>query len=292
MTTPITGTGPGVYVPQPQVGAQRYGLFSAANGPMDLPEHAAVSGVVYEALHCGNGFIWPGASCNPPGTSKTFNGCNPFPYGTPFTVGGTYHTSAIGRPEDEMRRNAVLRLTDNQQQLVEQMLWGGNASPAMADLFTSSGIVMQDVTPTPGTAVSPTQGVGLLEDYISQYPYRGILHARPSVASYATKRLLSIPDGKPGAAGTKYVSPMGNLWSYGRGYSGNKPTDASVPVAGTAYIAVTGPVTLWRDPEIYVNPPLRSMNRSTNEVYVLAEQAWAGTVECMIGFVLISLATE
>jgi len=294
MTTPITGLGPGVVVGQPQVGAQRYGLFSASNGPLDMPPHGEISGVTYEAEHCGDGFLWVPASLNAPGQSKTFDGCNPFPYGIPFTVGATYHTSAIGRSEADMERLVRIRHADNQQAIVEQMFWGGRTvAPLMADLLTGAGITMQDVTPTPGTACPIEMGIGLLENYLATYPYRGVLHAQPIVSPFATERLLSVPDGKPGAAGTKYLSPMGNVWSYGRGYSGNKPDNAAtVPVAGTAYIVATGPVSLWRDPTVYVNPPLRSMNRSTNEVFVLAEQAWAGTIECLIGYVLVNLTGE
>lgn len=299
MTTPITGNGPGVYVPQPQVGAQRYGLFSAANGPFPFPPHAEISGVEYEAMHCGDGYLWPPASCAPPGTAKTFDACNPFVWGSPFTMLATYEVSAIGRTEEQMRATAETRLRDNQQTLAEQMLWGGRTTaPVMADLFSvavSSNAVsaMQDVTPTPGTAVPLTEGVGLLEEFLAQYPYRGILHARPKVSSFATERLQSVPDGKPGAAGTKYLSPMGNVWSFGRGYSGNKPDDAgTVPAAGTAYIAATGPVTFWNDPTIHTNPPYRSMDRSSNTVFVLSEQSWAGAIECVIGYVLVTLTEE
>jgi hypothetical protein len=168
MTTPITGLGPGVYVPQPPVGAQRYGLFSAANGPLDMPPHGEISGVTYEAEHCGDGFLWPGASCTPPAQSKTFDGCNPFPYGTPFTVGATYHTSAIGRDEAAMERNVRVRHADNAQAIVEQMFWGGRTvAPLMTDLLAASGITMQDVTPTPGTACPIEMGIGLLENYLA-----------------------------------------------------------------------------------------------------------------------------
>lgn len=298
MVTPITGNGPGVYVDQPQVGAQRYGLLSAADGPYPLPPHAAISGVEYEAMHCGDGYLWPPASCAPPATAKVFDACNPMVWGSPFTLQATYQVSAIGRTEEQMRRTAETRLRDNQQALAEQMFWGGRTvAPTMPDLLnvavTSGAITaMTDVTTTPGTPESFTAGVGLLEDFLAQYPYRGILHARPRVSSFAAERLQSVPDGKPGAAGTKYLSPMGNVWSFGRGYSGNKPDDATVPAAGSAYIVATGPVTFWNDPNINTNPPFRSMDRSSNTVYVLSEQAWVGAIECVIGYVLVSLTQE
>lgn len=296
-TPPITGIGAGVQVDQPQVGAQRYGLFSAADGPFDMPDHGEIAGISYESLHLGNGFLWPGASCNAPGAAKTFGACNGWVYGAPFTVAASYQVGAFGRTEEEMRRNAAIRMRDNAQSLVEQMFWGGTtAAPVLSDVLTQADAAaaptMVDLTPVPGTAVPIEQGVSLAEDYVAQLPYRGVLHARPTVSPYATERLLSVPDGKPGAAGTRYVSPMGNVWSYGRGYSGKNPKTGAAPAAGNAYIVVTGAVGLWRDPQVYVNPPFRSMDRSGNQVLVLAEQAWVATVEGVIGYVLVSLTGE
>lgn len=281
----ITGT-TGVIVPQPAVRPQRYGLFSAANAPLDLPRHAAVSGVTYEAEHCGDGFLWPAAECPALSDLKTFGECGEIAYGAPFTVGATWQSGAFGHSEAEYRRRVQIRLRDNAQFQVERAFWGGRTvAPTLADMITSSGIAPTNLA----GPVSLEAGLALLEDFLATHPYQGIIHARPSVSPYATERLLSVPDGKPGAPETRYRSPMGNVWSFGRGYTGNHPVTAVAPAAGQAYLVGTGQVSLWRDPTINVNPIFRSMDRTTNQVYGLAEQAWAGAIDCVIGYVLVTL---
>lgn len=281
-----TGT-TGVVVPQPAVKPQRYGLFSAVDGPLDMPSHGAISGITYEAEHCGDGFLWPAAECPPPEELKTFGACGAILYGAPFTVGATWQSGAIGHTEAEYKRRTEIRLRDNAQNIVERAFWGGLAAPALLDTITASGIAPVDLTG--GTPASVEDGLALLEDFLAQYPYRGILHALPSASPYFTERLLSVPDGKPGAAGTRYVSPMGNTWSFGRGYAGTKPVAGTAPGAGEAYVVATGQVTLWRDPQVYINPILRSMDRTTNQVLGLAEQPWAAAIDCVIGYALVTL---
>jgi hypothetical protein len=83
---------------------------------------------------------------------------------------------------------------------------------------------------------------------------------------------------------------MGNVWSFGRGYSGNKPSDNTVaPAAGTAYMVATGAVTVWRDPQVYVNPPERSFDRAGNAWQAIGQQAYAITIDCVAFFVLVEL---
>lgn len=283
----ITGT-PGVIVDQPNVGNARYGLFSAANGPFAMPSpHAAVSGITYSQLHCGEGELWPAATCPPGGDLKNFPDCDGFALGYPFNIIGAYQAGALGLPQEEFTRRAVIRLNDNAQFLVEEAFWGGRtAAPAVPDLLTSSAITPVDVTG--GVAVPIEEAVGKLEEFLAAYSYRSIMHARPVVSPYATERLLSVPDGKPGAPGTRYFTPMGNVWSFGRGYSGNHPVTGVAPGAGEAYIVASGPVTLWKG-EVYTNPPFRAMDRAHNQVYVLAEQPWVGTIDCLWGFALTTL---
>jgi hypothetical protein len=148
-----------------------------------------------------------------------------------------------------------------------------------------------DVTPTPGTAVTIEYGVGLLEDALAQYSYPGILHARPVITPYLVERqMMPLPQrAARGLSGVQFT-PMGNVWSFGRGYSGHKPLDDTVvPALGTAYIVATGATTVWRDPQVYVNPPERSFDRSSNAWQAVGQQAYAITIDCVAFFVLVEL---
>jgi hypothetical protein len=290
--TPMTGP---VFVPQPAVGNIRYGLFSAANGPFPMPDHGDIGGVQYLEEHCGNAHLWAAASCG----DRAVNGgvlpldaCDGTAIGLPFQAIATLKTGAFPYDADEVERRARVRLGDNAQYVAEQAFWGGNVDvqPVLqrAELNSGSGIL--DVTPTPGTAVTIEYGVGLLEDALAQYSYPGIIHARPLVAPFLVERQLSPMPVRGGKSSDVQYTPMGNVWSFGRGYSGNKPNnDATVPASGTAYLVATGATTVWRDDKVFVNPPEKSFDRSGNAWQTTAQQAYAITIDCVAFFVLIAL---
>lgn len=291
--TPMTGP---VYVDQPNVGNIRYGLFHAALGPFDMPSHGQVGGVQYLEEHCGSAHLWAAASCSNP----TVNGgvipldtCDGAAIGLPYTVLASFKSGVWPFGEAEVERRVRVRLGDNAQFVAEQAFWGGTADvqPALQRAELNGGAGITDITPTPGTPVTIEYGLGLLEDALSQYSYPGIIHARPVVAPFAAERMLAptplqLPKGPTGVQFT----PMGNVWSFGRGYSGHKPdNDATVPAAGTAYLVATGQVAIWRDSKISTGPVWRSMDRSANQLQIVAQQAYATTIDCVAFYVLIAL---
>lgn len=288
--TPMAGP---VIVDQPAVGNIRYGLFSAANGPIDLPKHGAIGGVTYEEEHCGQGHLLAAASCTGATIPLSIDACDGVAVGLPFQVQAGIKLGSVSYGATEVERRLRIRLNDNSQLVAEQAFWGGTADvqPALQRSELNGGSGILDVTPTPGTAVTIEYGVGLLEDALAQYSYPGILHARPLVTPYLVERqLMPLPQRSGNGISGKQYTPMGNVWSFGRGYSGNKPNnDASAPAAGTAYIAATGAVTIWRDPEVYINPPEKSFDRSGNAWQAAAFQAYATTVDCVAFFVLVEL---
>lgn len=292
--TPMAGP---VIVDQPAVGNIRYGLFAAANGPFDMPDHGDIGGVTYVQEHCGNSHLWAAASCSNPtvnGGVLPLDACDLAAVGLPFQNIATLKIGAVPYDATEVERRARVRLNDNSQYIAEQAFWGGTADvqPVLqrGELNGNGGIL--DITPTPGTAVTIEYGVGLLEDALAAYSYPGIIHARPLVAPYAAERSLApIPvRATRGATLGAQLTPMGNVWSFGRGYSGNKPNnDASAPAAGTAYLVATGVTTVWKDPNIYVSPPEKTFDRSGNAWQTAAQQAMAITVDCVAFFVLVEL---
>jgi hypothetical protein len=292
--TPMTGA---VYVDQPAVGNIRYGLFSAANGPFQMPEHGAVGGVQYLEEHCGQAHLLAAASCSNPTitANAALDSCDGTAIGLPFQVVAGIKTGAFPYNNDEVMRRVRVRLNDNAQYVTEQAFWGGNADvqPALQRPELNGGSGILDVTPNPGTPVTIEYGVGLLEDALSQYSYPGIIHARPLVTPFLVERQLSplpVRDAR-GSEGIQYT-PMGNAWSFGRGYSGNKPNnDSTVPAAGTAYMVATGATTVWRDNDVYVSPPEKTFDRSGNAWQTTAQQAYAITVDCVAFFVLVNLTS-
>lgn len=290
--TPMAGP---VIVDQPAVGNIRYGLYTAANGPFDLPEHGAIGGVQYQQEHCGPGHLLAAASCGTPTIGiGTLDGCDTTAIGLPFEVAATLKAGAFPYTAAEVERRLRIRLADNEQYVAEGAFWGGTADvqPVLQRPELNGGSGILDVTPTPGTAVTLEYGLARLEDALAQYSYPGIIHARPIVAAYAAERSLA-PIPVRAAKGTvlpPQLTPMGNLWSFGRGYTGNKPTDDTVvPAAGTAYLVATGAVTIWRDQNVYVSPPEKSFDRSGNAWQATGWRSMAITVDCVAFFVLVQL---
>jgi hypothetical protein len=290
--TPMTGP---VYVDQPAVGNIRYGLFTAANGPFGMPAHGDVGGVQYLEEHCGQAHLLAAASCSNPTISagSTLDACDGAAIGLPFQVVAGIKAGAFPYDSAEVERRVRVRLNDNSQYVAEQAMWGGNADVQSVllrpELNGGSGIL--DVTPTPGTATTIEYGIGRLEDALASYSYPGVFHCRPLVTPYLVERQLSpIPTRGPKGAQDVQYTPMGNVWSFGRGYSGNKPTDDTVvPANGTAYIVATGSTTIWRDPNVFVSPPEKTFDRSGNAWQTTAQQAYAITVDCVAFFVLVEL---
>lgn len=290
--TPMTSP---VFVDQPNVGTIRYGLFAAANGPFKMPDHGDVGGVQYLEEHCGQAHLLAAASCSNPTLTagQTLDACDGTAIGLPFQVVAGLKAGAFPYDSAEVERRVRVRLNDNSQYVTEQAFWGGNADVQSVlqrpELNGGSGVL--DVTPTPGTPVTIEYGVGLLEDALAAYSFQGIIHARPLVTPYLVERALS-PLPNRGATGPSELqfTPMGNKWSFGRGYSGHKPTDDSVvPANGTAYLVATGSTTVWRDDNIFVSPPERTFDRSGNAWQTTGQQAYAITVDCVAFFVLVAL---
>lgn len=288
--TPMTAP---VFVEQPAVGNIRYGLFTAANGPFPMPQHGEVGGVQYLEEHCGQAHLIAAASCSSPTvTLSPFDSCDGAAIGLPYQVGATLKAGAFPYDAAEVERRLRVRLNDNAQYVAEQAFWGGNADvqPAVQRPELNGGSTgILDVTPTPGTPVTLEYGVGLLEDALSGYSYPGVLHCRPLLTPYLVERqMMPLPQQGKSLTGKQYT-PMGNVWSFGRGYSGNQPkTEAAAP-AGSAYIVATGSVTIWRDDSVYVTPPEKTFDRAGNAWQATAQQAYATTIDCVAFFVLVEL---
>lgn len=240
-------------VDAPEPRRLRSGLL-AASGILDLPPHGAAGGIIYEPVSCGYAHSYE-TLCHTDEQvgEKTFDGQDSIIEREPFTVYATVKcgTVANGTLEDKVRR----RLANGEQSVVEQAM--GALLAAGATPVVPPGATIVDV-------------VGELEQWLygnapidQQYGNAGYLHASPRLLSYAKEAELIISDGPI------LRTHMGTVWVFGGGYADD----------GTIYIS--GNVTVWRSPEVTVVPKLQTLDKTTNQLYMLAEREYVVSYDCV-----------
>jgi hypothetical protein len=192
--------------------------------------------------------------------------------GAPFTVLTSYSCNAISFSFEEARQRVLTRMQIREQRGVERRLWQGQTAAGLGQI---PGLFRSATTLSPVSC--PTDAVALLEQTLADNGVvGGIIHARPYMSAYFSNSHL-IYHGR----GNLITTDRGTPIVYGDGYDGTGP--ANQPVSGSAeYIYATGRVLIWQDPEIFVPPPGEVLNRSTNELTLVAERVYAVAVECGI----------
>lgn len=247
---------PAMRVAAPQPRGLRYGLFTAANGPLELAIHARAGGVAYVPDSCGRARRWPIE--NPPdGPAKVFDTAPAVIEAEPVIVYGSLTTGSAGYSSQEL----IDRVTRN--------LESGEQTQAEAEL--AERLAAADTAL--GAATNTVDAVSTLEQWLygtSGYGHVGYLHASPDVAAYAADAGLVVQNGP------LKVTPYGSIWSIGGGYP-----------AGTVY--ATGQVTVWRASDIAVTPPDQVLDRSTNQYHLIAEREYALAWDCLAASVTLTL---
>jgi len=255
---------PAPIVPAPEPLNTRYGLFTAASGPLDLPTHGQGGGVRYVPNACGSAYTY-GVACydgDNPSPEKPHDPDNDEVSTGVFAVLSTLNCGAPGYTREEYRAKVLRRLESAEQSAVERALWSGlDLEGNSLDILTLTGqAVNVDAGYDPGLL---TDVVGALERYAyteQEYGYRAFIHAPVEVAAFAAESGLVIPDGN------RKVTPMGSVWVFG----------AYAPGA----VIITGQTTVWRAAETQVYD---AFDQATNEVLLVAERTYAVGFDCFAG---------
>jgi hypothetical protein len=247
----------------------RYGLFSAANGPFDLPVHARQGGLQYEHAMCGPGFGYE-VECAPNLNTKPAGEPTEVVTATPFVVATKIRCGSVGHTEADWRRLGVQQLKSIEQSQVEQIFSAGtfNADPSLAN--------NADVVDVVTAAVSIVDVIGVLEDsmYSTGYGVPAVLHLPFQLGERAKSEHLLDWDG------TRWRTVVGTIVSIGD-YANLSPAGAA-PAAGTFWAYITGQTSIWRtaDSDVFVAPIEGTFNRTTNQVDVLVEREYVVAFEC------------
>lgn len=256
----------------------RYGIFQAANGPLELPTHARNGGLRYVHSLCAEGFGYEIECIGDQNSKASF-----FELGTetvtglPFIVGATLQCGSVGYTFEELRAMTVARLVGVEQAMVEEIFststFGQGPGLVAADgitTVTGAGDTVADVL----SELERARYCGFTGN-TAQYGVPGILHVAIPVLN-ALKEAHLVEYGSD----NRWRTPMGTIVSAGC-YANNDPAGAA-PADGVFWMYLTGQTTIWRTPdsEIQVAPQEGSLDRTTNQYLMLAEREYVVTYEC------------
>lgn len=250
---------PAPLVPAPEPRGLRYGLFAAANGPLDLPRFGAGGGVRYDPVSCGVAYVYP-VECDDTPPAKTFDPGDDSVEAAPFLVYASLACGSAGYTPAELEAKVRRRLAAGEQSAAES---------ALADVLAADASLAA-LTSTDDTSI--VAAVAELEQWLyEQYGYAGVLHAPVRAAAHAMDHGLLVRDGPV------WRTAMGTAWVFGGGY----------PDDGLAYI--TGQVTVWRSTDVTVPPAAQVLDRATNQYALLAEREYAVGYDCVAASVPLDL---
>lgn len=255
----------------------RYGLLQAAVGPFDLPIHARNGGLRYTHAMCGTGFGYEIACIDAQADKFTsFDLGSDLVTGTPFITYATMTCGTVGYTYEEQRALVVERLKSVEQGLVESIFSQGlfGQSPA---LLAADGIVT--VT---GAGDSIVNVVSELERAMycgfsttaSNYGPAAYLHVPiPAFNEMRSQHFIDFD-------GTRWRTPIGTVVSTGC-YANDDP-DGAAPADGVFWLYITGQTAIWKtsDEQLQVAPVEGSLDRTTNQMLMMAEREWVVTYEC------------
>lgn len=254
---------PAPVVPAPESLRRRYGLLTAASGPLDLPAHGEGGGVRFVPIVCGQSVAY-GVACYEPGEApaKPLDGDAAEIDTGVFVALATLECGAVGYTLPEYRTKVRRRLESTEQASVEAALFSGlDFDGNSLDILS-----LDDEAVSAGSGYDPesiADVVGTLERYAyvtNQYGGVAYLHAPVEVAAIAAEAGLVKADGP------RLATPLGSVWVFGDYPSGE--------------IIVTGQVTIWRAPDISVHD---AFDTTTNARLLIAERAYAVAFECFAG---------
>lgn len=255
----------------------RYGLLQAAIGPLDLPVHARNGGLRYVTSLCDDGFGYE-IECIADQNSKTteFSLGTTTVTGLPFIIAATVTCGAVGYTFDEQKAFVMERLRGVEQGVLESIF-------STSSLGQGPGLVTADgITTVTGAGDTLTDVLGELErarycgftGNVTRYGPPGYLHVAIPVFNRLKELHLIEFDG------TRWRTAIGTVVSTGC-YANNDPAGAA-PADGVFWLYLTGQTVIWRtsDDQVQVAPVEGSLNRTTNQMLMLAEREYVVTYEC------------
>jgi hypothetical protein len=279
-------------IPGPEPIQRRYGLFTAASGPVHFSTpHGRGGGVRYAPVSCGEAHPYPigcyeGDVQRESGLIQWRTGDAPTKPRDPdngevdtgvFAVVASIECGTVGYTAAEDAERVRRRLRNGEQGAVEYALWTGiDQSGNDLDILNLSETAEDIFITDPDTLV---ELVSALEDYAyrdQNYGHTAFIHAPVSVSAWAAEANLVLHDGK------LQRTPYGSIWVFGGGYPGTGESASNAPVGG-AYVHITGQVQVWASPDEFIYPVDQTMDKAHNQRLLIAEREYSVGFECFNG---------
>jgi hypothetical protein len=280
----LSGNG-GIRTPAPPCEAWPSGLLSAAE--LDTrADNTFFRGLEFDEL-CASGAPHVSAmQCPPPVEELHKESRRGFDteYSDAFVIYAGYDCSTGGSQVDpESWDYAEQLLEGGWRWALERAFWLGEDQNGEQFRMSLKHGGATDLTPG-GGAVTLTDGVAMLERYMSGFPCRPTVHARVDVATYLAERIW-IKDG---------VTPAGSKLAFGAGYDGSSPAGKAAPAADETWLYATGGIRITTGPMFFA--PDRgdlggAVDMSVNDATVFAEKGFAIQIGCAIAAVRVGLAS-
>jgi hypothetical protein len=137
-----------------------------------------------------------------------------------------------------------------------------------------------DLTPTPGTAVSPEVGVALLEAEAATL-YAGVptLHVPVTIGSLLAQRQSLVE------AGGMLTTRLGSKVAVGAGYEDSTGPDGTDAAAGTKWLYATGEVLILQGETIVPDVPVNL----TNDAIAMVQRPYVAAIDCFAAAVLVEV---
>lgn len=253
-----------------------HGILGACTDIQDVDDVHELLGVEWLSLGCCPVNVWrdpcldeesPGEE-SPGPLQKEF--CRPTAeHADPITVYSGAECSALGWTYAEARAHAEASLALGEQEAVEAGFWAQKLAMTATDLTPAEG------------AVNIAQGVAALEGCLAEsYGGRGVLHVPAGAAALLGCCNLVSENQATGNLQTL----AGNCVIIGAGYSALNTGPGGLPAdPGTAWLYITGPVSIRRGPaETVPDRPGPSVNTRTNDRRVLVERTYVVGTTCTV----------
>lgn len=214
-----------------------------------------------------------------PGPAGTFDACSsgtnrvkPAAGTIALPMAGTFQVvmtamcaaMSVGANAEYQTTRLKLALQAYEGAAVERVMVSGDGHNTLGDYLGDP-----EMKQLGGGAVSPLDGLSLLEDEIARHG-TGMIHATPRTATYWQSLTLIAPKG-----GVMYTA-LGTPVAIGAGYIDAQPDNEAAATDDEAWAFASGPVQILRrnDIQIYPDRASQSVDRETNDVLHVAERPY------------------